>query len=56
MINRDMLQTVIEGGAANILIFISTSVLGDVINMISHILITSGTLFLMYKQYKKLKK
>lgn len=53
MIDETMLKIFGEGVGGNVLLIISASALNDYVNIFCHIAVTTGTLFLMYKQYKK---
>ena len=54
MINEKMLGTLFEGLGGNFLLVISNIFSPvELVNVICHIAVTSGTLILMYKQFKK---
>jgi hypothetical protein len=56
MIDEKMIRIFIEGLAGNVLLFIaniSAVELNNYVNIFCHLSVTAGTLFLMYKQYKK---
>lgn len=56
MIDERMIKIFLEGTLGSVLIFISSVTLESYVRIFSHILITAGTLLLMYRQYKKNKK
>jgi hypothetical protein len=53
MIDEKIIRIFMEGLAGNVLLFIANVSAVDYVNIFCHLSVTAGTLFLMYKQYKK---
>lgn len=52
MIDEKMIKIFFEGVGGNALLFISNLPAETYVNILCHIAVTTGTLLLMYKQYK----